>query len=78
MSFIRLSDDSNPTADYHLRERLQKLETFYKEVAQLTFDHDVIYFGTAEDGNEEESAVVYPSKLGKALEKVDPEWYKNA
>lgn len=49
-------------------ERLKKLEAFYKAIAQLTFDHDVIG----------DHAVVFPNKLGKELEKVDPEWYKNA
>jgi hypothetical protein len=48
--------------------RLQKLEAFYRAVAELTVNHDVIG----------DSAVVFPSKLGKELEKVDPEWYNNA
>lgn len=51
-----------------MSNRLEKLETFFKEVANLTSNHDV----------HEDSAVVYPSKLGEALEKVDPEWWKHA
>lgn len=42
----------------------QKLEEFFREVAELTLNHDVLG----------DSAVVYPNKLGKALEKVDSEW----
>jgi len=45
---------------------LEKLRTFYKDVALLTIDHDVLH----------DSAVVYPSKLGPVLEKVDKEWWK--
>lgn len=54
-------------------QRLIKLEAFYKAVVQLTFAHDVL-----EDKDGDEHAVVFPNKLGKELEKVDPEWYKNA
>ena len=43
-----------------------KLEKLFREVARLTSRHRV--FG--------DSAVVYPSDLGKALEKVDPDWWK--
>jgi hypothetical protein len=51
-----------------LMEDFVILEAFYRTVAQMTFNHDVL----------EDYAVVYPSKLGEELEKVDPEWYKNA
>lgn len=46
---------------------LDKLEEFFREVAKLTSDHDVLG----------DSAVVYPSKLGKALEKVDENWWRS-
>ena len=44
-----------------------KLEAFFKAVAMLTSNHDVI-------GNT--YASVSPAKLGEELEKVDPDWYK--
>lgn len=59
-----------------MSDRLSKLEAFFKEVAQLTLHHDAIY--SRIDENLDGVAVVYPSKLGPALEKVDPEWWKNA
>lgn len=46
--------------------RLAKLEAFYREVAELTLNH----------ANIGDCAVVFPSVLGLALEKVDPEWWK--
>ena len=51
-------------------ERLKKLETFYKGVADLTLNHDTL------GGEDNETAVVYPSKLGPLLEAVDKEWWK--
>lgn len=45
----------------------QKLKVLYEEIRELTMNHDVLY----------ENAVVYPSKLGTVLEKVDSQWYKN-
>jgi hypothetical protein len=45
---------------------LTKLRAFFKEVAELTSNHDVL----------QDNAVVYPSKLGDALERVDPEWFR--
>lgn len=45
--------------------RTEKLERFFEEVAHLTVNHDELSY----------RAVVYPSKLGKALERVDPEWF---
>ncbi len=47
-------------------DRLEKLDRFFKEVAYRTFHHDVVA-GTA---------VVYPSALGKALSRVDSDWYR--
>lgn len=44
----------------------QKLKDFYKEVSDLTLNHDVL----------NDNAVVYPNKLGNILEKVNKEWYK--
>jgi len=46
---------------------VEKLEAFFKEVAKLTLDHDVL----------DDHAVIYASKLGAALEKVDFEWWKS-
>lgn len=45
-----------------------KLKEMYKEVCNLTVNHDVL----------EDCAVVYPDKLGPVLEKVNPSWYINA
>lgn len=44
---------------------IQGLENFFREVVQLTLNHEVIG----------DNAVVFPSELGKALTKVDPEWW---
>ena len=52
------------------RNRMYRLETFYKAVANLTLNHDVI---ACIDGNE--YASVAPSKLGPLLETIDPKWY---
>lgn len=54
------------------RQRLHKLEVFYKAVARLTLNHDVV---NSTDGNE--YASVAPSKLGPLLETIDPEWWRN-
>ena len=48
-----------------MRHSTAKLEAFFQEVAQLTLNHDVLG----------DSAVVFPSKLGKALVKVDEQWW---
>ena len=48
--------------------RARVLETFFKEVVELTVNHDVL----------NDHAVVYPSRLGEALAKVDPEWWKQS
>jgi hypothetical protein len=47
-------------------EEYVKLKEFYKIVAKLTLNHDEL----------NDSAVVYPSKLGPELEKIDKEWWK--
>lgn len=47
-----------------------RLLTFYKEVCRLTWDHDTL------DCGPDTSAVVYPDRLGQALERVDSEWWK--
>ena len=44
----------------------EKLEAFFKAVAKLTVDHDVIG----------DTASVKPNKLGQELAKVDEEWWK--
>jgi hypothetical protein len=48
-------------------DRLEKLERFFREVVDLTVRHKLIA-GTA---------IVYPSDLGEALSRVDPDWYHN-
>jgi hypothetical protein len=48
-------------------ERLEKLEAFFKEVGDLTSNHETLH----------DHAVDYPSDLGKALEKVDPDWWRS-
>ena len=67
------ADDESQLAD---RQWLQKLEAFYEAVIDLTINHDTLT--SSQDGVEDYYAVVFPKKLGAALEKVDPEWYKNA
>jgi len=49
-------------------DEMTKLRIFYQEIAELTINHDVV----------DDNAVVYPSKLGKALSKIDPEWWRKA
>ena len=56
-----------------MNEELALLRNFYKAVARLTANHDVI-----EVSEEEDYAVVFPSDLGEELEKVDKEWWKRA
>ena len=46
----------------------RQLKEMYREVCDLTLNHDVL----------NDTAVVYPSKLGPVLEKVNKEWYANA
>ena len=53
------------------RQKLHRLETFYKEVAKLTLRHDVI-----ESTNGNEYASVAPSNLGPLLETIDSEWWR--
>ena len=55
-------------------DRLQKLEAFFEAVSKLTLNHDSISWYDG-DGYENDYAVVFPSKLGPELEKVDPKWY---
>lgn len=55
---------------------LRKLRTFYKEVINLTLNHDVLYpssEGPVDDG----TAVVFPKKLDTVLSKVNPKWYES-
>jgi hypothetical protein len=49
-----------------MNERAGKLERFFKEVADLTFNHKVLA----------DTAVVYPSALGEALSRVDSDWVR--
>ena len=61
--------------------RLEKLEAFFDEVVNLTRNHNGIHFAATNDDEKAEVdydiAVVYPSDLGKALEKVDPQWHSD-
>jgi hypothetical protein len=50
---------------------LRKLREFYNEVRKLATEHDVIENDTSG------IAVVYPSRLGSALSKVNPNWYSS-
>lgn len=52
---------------------LRKLREFYKNVVSLTANHDVVETDSFGHG----VAVVYPNKLGLALEKVNPKWYES-
>lgn len=54
------------------RGKLYQLEQFYREVARLTAQHDVI---VSVDGNE--YASVSPARLGALLEKIDRDWWAN-
>ena len=51
-------------------ERFWKLELLFQTVINLTVNHEVL--------NSVDLAYVSPEKLGEALAKVDPEWYKLA
>jgi hypothetical protein len=44
---------------------LEKLKAFYEEVKSLTLNHTVI----------DDTAVVFQSDLGTALQKIDPTWF---
>lgn len=48
-------------------EEYVKLKSFYRAVADLTLNHDIIL---------DEYATVRPSKLGPELEKINKEWWK--
>lgn len=61
-NFTVISDDD--------ATELNKLREFYKEICNLTVNHDTIENGL------EGIAVVYPNKLGIALSKVNLDWYK--
>jgi hypothetical protein len=59
----------------------KKLLDFYKEVADLTVHHGYVKVGTPASPNqpaqEYDFALVSPSDLNTALEKVDPNWSRN-
>lgn len=59
--------------------RLEKLEEFFRTVADLTSNHDGAHFYITDNHErklETDVAMVSPAKLGAALEKVDPQWWK--
>jgi len=59
--------------------RLEKLEEFFRTVADLTMNHDGAHFYITDNHErklETDVATVSPAKLGAALEKVDPQWWK--
>jgi len=45
----------------------KKLKQFYKDIARLTSHHDLI----------DDHACVTADKLGKALAKLDPDWWRD-
>ena len=47
------------------QDKIKKLEAFFDEIALMTLHHDAI----------QNKACVTADRLGKAMEKVDPEWY---
>ena len=61
--------------------RLATLEEFYRTVVDLTLNHDGAHFYITDNHErklETDIAMVSPAKLGAALQKVDPEWWKPA
>ena len=61
-----LEDDGKPDPVFY---DYDDLVAFYKEVAELTFNHEV-------DTSPMDRAWVSPAKLARALEKIDPDWWK--
>lgn len=55
------------------QSRLNKLETFYREIIELTVKHDAV---NSIDGNQ--YASVSPSKISDALSKVNPTWWTDS
>lgn len=53
------------------QSRLNKLETFYNEIIEMTINHDVV---RSTNGNE--YASVSPKRISEALVKVNPKWYE--
>ena len=62
------ADYLDPAATASHAADVEALRAFFRDVAELTIGHDVL----------NDNAVVYPSELGKALEKVDPNWTRAA
>jgi len=54
------------------RRKIELLEQFYRNIVELTINHDFI---ESKDGHD--YASVSPQKLGDLLAKVDPEWFKH-
>lgn len=48
------------------KSKQQRLNDFFDEVVNLTINHNVLH----------NNAVIYANRLGAALEKVDPDWWK--
>lgn len=65
---VVVDDEFNKAEDKRANDYLgiTALQDFYDEVRQLTVNHDV----------ENDTAVVYISKLGRALSRVDPKWWE--
>jgi hypothetical protein len=55
---------------------LEKYEAFFKVIANLTLNHDVL--SSINAGSINEIAAVTANKLGDALETIDKEWYNNS
>lgn len=49
-----------------LKRELAKHKKFFRQISQMTLDHQVI----------DDHACVTADRLGKELEKVDPDWWK--
>lgn len=57
------------------KEELVKLREFFKEICDLTVNHDSISYSDGE--KDHDYAVVFPNKLEESLIRVNPEWWKN-
>lgn len=65
----------NRAVPYVHAAELKKLRQFFKTVARLTVNHDCVTV-VKRNGQQDDLASVSPKKLGDALSKVNPDWYK--
>lgn len=66
LAFVEAMRD-HEACGFVYKKDYDRYTAFFAEVATLTSRHDVLG----------DDAVVYPSKLGEALSKIDPEWWKS-